>query len=147
MKKRITLTIYGNRSMIGIHTKTVMDADPYSFDDKTKTKRLQSFIKRLNSVVGVQKAEVRKYEVSIERADAFDWNEIVPALLPLVAKFCRYDVYELRIEDQRPTYDHDEDGYRTTRRHLESVDLGVSPNDPYAVDEALNADVNEAVAA
>lgn len=132
MKNRITITIYGNESMIGIHTKVLMNADPWGSNGKPTPKRLTAFIKRLNAVLGITRAEVRKYEVSIEKADAFDWSEVVPALVPLVAKFCRYDIFELRIEDQRPTYNHDEDGYAPTRRHLSPVDLGVLANDPYA---------------
>lgn len=131
MKNRITITIYGNETMIGIHTKTVMNVDPYGSQGKARSKRLDVFTRQLNAVHGVERADVRKYEVSVEKADSFDWNEVVPTLIPIVAKFCRYDIFELRIEDQRPTHNYDEDGYVATRMDRPSVDLGVFPHDPY----------------
>lgn len=133
---RITITIYGNELRIGFHTnKRLTDKTVYGGSGgEDAGQAAKDFHASITGQNGITEASLKNYELTIERGEAFDWPEVVPGVLDMLASYCGFDKYELRIKDDRSSDRYDSDGNIIGTRYLDDVHLGVSPNNPYERD-------------
>lgn len=122
---------------LGMHTYSVdfrltLRSSPYASEPFPEAD-MPAFEAALNGLLGVKKARIGKYEVHIEKGDAFDWSDISPRMVAAFKSF-----YEARtgfsadptinVDDQRPNYDRDGDDYGEGRKiplYNEPINEGV----------------------
>lgn len=128
---RIAVLQYGNEDMHGYAVDFRLTSRKYSFSGEPAPEAdIPAFEDAVSNILGVKKADIHQYDVSIEKADAFDWADISPAMIAEIKK-----LYEtrtgfkadpsIRVEDQRPTRQYDLDGEPFGTVHNEPINEGV----------------------
>lgn len=121
---KIILELHGNDSMLSIHVKHRF-LDDHFIDQNMTAENLESHYTKINvfdgtfalsealsAVAGVTGLSIWSYSIRIEKAKAYDWIEIVPSALELLASVIGYEVNEDEIEviDGRPKREYISDG-------------------------------------
>ncbi|ENN86034.1 hypothetical protein RHSP_31701 [Rhizobium freirei PRF 81] len=128
MENRIVIILHGNEDMVTLGTTARLCDYQWVYSppsDEELSKRFIAFRKRLQRVSGVKEIHIGKHEVRIERYEAFLWNEIVPNVVPILARYAKFSDFVIRLRDDRPTDNWDEDGNSTSRRCNPDIDLGI----------------------
>lgn len=108
MKIRMAWEYYPNDSRATLHVSDPMFRF-YSFIFSQEefgklNNRQQALIESVRSILGVKEVSVSPYEVRIQRAGVFEWEEITGKVESLVSDYCGGDVQ--RMPCPLTTYNH-----------------------------------------